>query len=125
MLNLNKDGSSTSFLYIKNSFFNLQHNLKLETFDYGTFLYKVHELLLITLHCPSTDQKCSWVMWSICIACQQMLQFGLTQLFHHVEFVHGMDHDQLPHRTISRSINCFGAISIMNSCFMNLIITTS
>ena len=37
-------------LYIKNSFFNFKRNLKLETFDRGTFLYKVHELLLITFH---------------------------------------------------------------------------
>ena len=42
-------------LYIKNSFFNFKYNLKLETFDHGTFLYKVHELLLIILqyHCPT------------------------------------------------------------------------
>ena len=38
------------FLYIKNSCFNVKRNLKLETFDHGTFLYKVHELMLITLH---------------------------------------------------------------------------
>ena len=41
------------FLYISvkktSSVFNLTSNLKLETFDHGTFLYKVHELLLITL----------------------------------------------------------------------------
>ena len=40
------------FLYISvkknSSVFNLTRNLKLETFDHGTFLYKVHELLLIT-----------------------------------------------------------------------------
>ena len=42
-------------LYIKNSFFNFKRNLKLETFDHGTFLYKVHELLLIILQyqCPT------------------------------------------------------------------------
>ena len=28
---------------------NFKRNLKLETLDHGTFLYKVHELLLITL----------------------------------------------------------------------------
>ena len=44
-------------LYIKNSFFNFKRNLKLETFDHEKIFYKVHELLLITLHCPSTDQK--------------------------------------------------------------------
>ena len=50
MLNLNKkNGTWTSFLYIKSSFFNFKRNLKLETFDHGTFFYKVHELLLITL----------------------------------------------------------------------------
>ena len=38
------------FSYIsKNSFLNFKRNLKHETFDQGTFLYKVHELLLITL----------------------------------------------------------------------------
>ena len=40
------------FVYIKNLFLNFKRNLKLETFDHGTFLYKVHELLLITLHPP-------------------------------------------------------------------------
>ena len=50
MANWNKNGTWTSFLYIKNSFFNLKLNLELDTFDHGTFLYKVHELLLITLH---------------------------------------------------------------------------
>ena len=50
MLNLNKkNGTWTSFLYIKSSFFHFKRNLKLETFDHGTFFYKVHELLLITL----------------------------------------------------------------------------
>ena len=49
MLNLNWNGTWTSFLYIKNSFFNLKRNLKLGTFDHGPFLYKVQELLLITL----------------------------------------------------------------------------
>ena len=78
MLNLIKNGTWTSFLYIKNSIFNLKRNLKIETFDDETFLYKVHELLLITLHCQSTDQKCSWVIWSICIGCQQMSQFFPT-----------------------------------------------
>ena len=42
-----------NFLQIRkenSSVFNLTCNLKLETFDHGTFLYKVHELLLITLH---------------------------------------------------------------------------
>ena len=52
MLNLNKK-NGTFFLYISvkknSSVFNLTRNLKLETFDHGTFLYKVHELLLITL----------------------------------------------------------------------------
>ena len=38
------------FSYIsKNSFLNFKRNLKRETFDQGTFLRKVHELLLITL----------------------------------------------------------------------------
>ena len=37
------------FLYIKNSYSNSKRNLKLETFDLGTFLYKVNELFLITL----------------------------------------------------------------------------
>ena len=31
-------------------FFNFKRNFKLETFDRRTFLYKVHELLLIALH---------------------------------------------------------------------------
>ena len=52
MLNLNKK-NGTFFLYISvkkySSVFNLTRNLKLETFDHGTFLYKVHELLLITV----------------------------------------------------------------------------
>ena len=35
------------FSYIsKIHFFNLKRNLKLENFDHGTFLYKVHESLL-------------------------------------------------------------------------------
>ena len=34
----------------KSSVFNLTRNLKLKTFDHGTFLHKVNELLLITLH---------------------------------------------------------------------------
>ena len=34
---------------LKIHFFNLKRYLKLETFDHGTFLYKDHELLLITL----------------------------------------------------------------------------
>ena len=43
------------FLYIsvkkkKSSVFNLTRNLKPKTFDHGTFLHKVNELLLITLH---------------------------------------------------------------------------
>ena len=52
MLSLNKKKQNLNFLHIykKYSFvFNLKRNLKLETFDHGTFLYKVHELLLITL----------------------------------------------------------------------------
>ena len=48
MLNLNKNGTWTSFLYIKNLIYNLKWNLKFETFLYHrTFLCKVHELLLI------------------------------------------------------------------------------
>ena len=54
MLNLNnkKNGTWTSYKSVKenSSVFNLTCNLKLETFDHGAFLYKVHELLLITLH---------------------------------------------------------------------------
>ena len=58
MLNLNKK-KWNFFLYIhirkkKSSVFNLTRNLKLETFDHGTFLYKFHELLLITLQWGST-----------------------------------------------------------------------
>ena len=49
MLNLNKM-ELEPFLYIENSFLNFKLNLKRETFDHGTFLYKVHELWLITLH---------------------------------------------------------------------------
>ena len=51
MLNLNKNRTWTSFLYIKNLIYNLKRNLKFETFLYHrTFLYKVHELLLIPPH---------------------------------------------------------------------------
>ena len=53
MLNVNnKKNRNLNFLQIRkenSSVFNLTCNLKLETFDHGTFLYKVHELLLITL----------------------------------------------------------------------------
>ena len=51
MLNLNKK-MELFFIHIRkknSSVFNLTRNLKLETFDHGAFLYKVHELLLITL----------------------------------------------------------------------------
>ena len=52
-LNNNKKKRNWNFLHIckkkNSSVFNLTGNLKLETFDHGTFLYKVHELLLITL----------------------------------------------------------------------------
>ena len=37
-------------IYQKNLFCNLKRKLKLETFDHGTFLHQVHELLLTTLH---------------------------------------------------------------------------
>ena len=40
------------FLYIKKKELNFKRDLKLETFDHGTFLYKVHELLL-----PSQKSK--------------------------------------------------------------------
>ena len=33
----------------KKKSFNLKGNLKLESFDHGTFLHRVHKLLLITL----------------------------------------------------------------------------
>ena len=65
MLNLNKK-NGTFFLYISvkknSSVFNLTRNLKLETFDHGAFLYKVHELLLITLQrlpmCQNAQEFC-------------------------------------------------------------------
>ena len=51
MLNLNKKNVTwTSYIHIKKfTVFNLKCNLKLETFDHRTFLYKVHDLLLKTL----------------------------------------------------------------------------
>ena len=49
MLNLNKKWNLNLSYTSKIHFLkNFKLNLKLETFDHGTFLYKVHELLLIT-----------------------------------------------------------------------------
>ena len=69
------------FSYIsKMHFFNFKRDLKLETFDHGTFLYKVHELLLITLQywCRKKEavilisswqlQNESRVSWKLCLA---------------------------------------------------------
>ena len=36
--------------WTKKFYVELEQKIELETFDHGTFLYKVHELLLITLH---------------------------------------------------------------------------
>ena len=48
MLNLNKKWNLNLCYTSKIHFFKkFKHNLKLETFDHITFLYKVHELLLI------------------------------------------------------------------------------
>ena len=59
MLNLNnKKKRNLNLLQIRkknSSVFNLTCNLKPETFDHGIFLYKVHELLLITLQLLSKN----------------------------------------------------------------------
>ena len=61
MLNLNKNGTWTSFLYIKKSCFWFETQLETWSFWSRNILYKVRKLLVITLHNSWIWSRNSWI----------------------------------------------------------------